>query len=135
MRVSSSKRGGFTLIEVIIAMAIFVIGAVAIVRIFPPALAALQGSQDRSNATRLASGQIERFRLRAANSTLPDSIYNGDTNGGYDDSFGGAFVGTVNSNLSLPRNVQKGTGTALDQGRYIDGERQREASRVVRVLA
>ncbi|HEX8551416.1 MAG TPA: prepilin-type N-terminal cleavage/methylation domain-containing protein [Abditibacteriaceae bacterium] len=126
MRKHTSARAGFTLIEVMIALAIFVVGALAIVRIFPPALAAIQKSQDRTNASRLASSQLERLSPRGNISSTPDAIYSStDDIGTFDTTFAGAFNGTVNSNESLPRDVRGTAITALDKGRFIDGERQR----------
>lgn len=140
-RLGQQGRSGFTLIEVIIALAIFMIGAVAIVRIFPPALAAVQGSGSRTDGSRLASSSLAKMNARIANSTVssvPDAIYFGSSTGVYNTTFGGAFDGTAHRNQSLPRDARlAGNGNAANDsalkigtavtnsGSYIDGERQR----------
>jgi prepilin-type N-terminal cleavage/methylation domain-containing protein len=124
MRRNANRSSGFTLIEVVIAMAIFIGGAVAIVRIFPPGLAAIQGSGNRAVGAREANNVLARWNTQA--NTTPDAIYNvNETTGNYDSTFEGSVVGTANRNKSMPRLVNDITGTALDHFKHIDGEKQK----------
>lgn len=136
---TSARRRGFTLIEVIIALAIFVIGALAIIRIFPPALASIQGAGNRTNGARLASSELARMSVRIGGteaSRVPDAIFFGTSPSTFNTTFGGAFNGTITSNSSLPRDARlAGNGNAANDsalqigtsgsGSYIEGERQR----------
>jgi len=112
----SARRGGFTLAEVAVALAIFVFGALAVVRIFPPALDVIRNSESRATATLLAQSTIERQRRGSA----PDAVY------GTDYSFPGAFAGTVNRNSSLPAKPIESAyvASALSRFRNIVGEKQ-----------
>ena len=62
---SPSSRKGFSLIEVAIALVIFVIGALAIIRIFPGALNVITNNGDQQIATNLNRGS--QVRLKAQN--------------------------------------------------------------------
>ena len=94
-----SRRGGFSLIEVAIAMAIFVFGALAIVRIFPSALGVVQNSEQRAIGQRMA--QTTLARLNAEPRSIPFALF--DTNSALTASpsmwsdFPGAVYGTPNS--------------------------------------
>ena len=105
-----SRRGGFSLIEVAIAMAIFVFGALAIVRIFPGALGVVQNSEQRAIGQRMA--QTTLARLNAEPRSIPLALF--DTNRLLTNpeqlqwsDFPGAVYGTPNSddNQSLAQNA------------------------------
>jgi prepilin-type N-terminal cleavage/methylation domain-containing protein len=118
---SKPKHGasGFTLIEVMIALAIFVIGALAIVRIFPPALNAIQGSESRSIAMNRARAYLARSTTQPG--LIPDSIFETDP------AFVGAVAGTTTRNRSLPTSLEETDiqGSALGRFKRIIGERHR----------
>jgi prepilin-type N-terminal cleavage/methylation domain-containing protein len=89
------RASGFTLIEVMIALAIFVIGALAIVRIFPPALNAIQGSESRSIAMNRSRGFLARST--AQQGLIPDSIYDAAANLDWV-NYPGSVTGTTTRN-------------------------------------
>ncbi|MBI5833966.1 MAG: prepilin-type N-terminal cleavage/methylation domain-containing protein [Armatimonadetes bacterium] len=66
------RNSGLSLIEVLIAMAIFVIGILAVLRIFPKSLGIITTNRDRADAVRMAQARLEE--LRADESRLPDAI-------------------------------------------------------------
>lgn len=132
-RSRQSLRGGFTLIEVVIALAIFVIGAVAIVRIFTPALGVIQNSGTRTVAMR--SAQSALARTSTPQYSEPDWIYDGEpqnlatTSPLYERTWNDlnlTFNGTVNKGRSLPNEpYPTAVGTsALGKFKRIEGERQ-----------
>lgn len=123
-----TRRSGFSLIEVAIALAIFVFGALAIVQIFPPALGVIRNNESRVTATQLSESMLARS---------PDAIYDVeldddgnlvlDTNGNpiwVDTPY--AVVGTASKNASLPAGPTETQfeSSALNHFRYIRGERQ-----------
>lgn len=144
------SAAGFTLIEIMVALVIFVFGALAIVRIFPGALAVVQTSETRAIATRMAQATLARFESQPF--SVPEAIYDYDsafpiTIGNFSD-FNGAVVGTASRNDSLPREPARfedgdlptgnptysGTGsrfaisrTALGRFRRVTGETKRVA--------
>ncbi|HEY0072733.1 MAG TPA: prepilin-type N-terminal cleavage/methylation domain-containing protein [Abditibacteriaceae bacterium] len=69
----SVKRSGFTLVEIAVALAIFVIGALAIIQIFPPALNVVRGSERRTAATQMSRARVVAYEDRAQ--VAPDAIY------------------------------------------------------------
>jgi hypothetical protein len=66
------RLAGLSLIEVLMAMAIFVIGILAVLRIFPKGLGLIGTNRDKASAQRLADSTLAQ--LRAAESQLPDEI-------------------------------------------------------------
>lgn len=129
----STHAAGFTLVEVVVALAIFVIGALAIVRIFPPSLSVIQNAGDRTTAANLSRDVLARFSSEPG--LAPDAVYDDKENqpGVYND-FAGAVVGTISRNDSLPgsrkeedvtgvQGTRDITGTALGHFRRIVGER------------
>ena len=70
----AAKRGrsGLSLIELLVAMAIFLIGILAVLRIFPKALGLVGSTRDRADAVRLAEARLND--LRAADERLPEAI-------------------------------------------------------------
>ena len=66
-------RGGFTLVEVVVALAIFVVGALAIIQIFPPALNVVRGSERRTVAANMSRSRVAALEER--HQIAPDAIY------------------------------------------------------------
>ena len=94
------RRGGFSLIEVAIALAIFVFGALAIVRIFPGALGVVQNSEQRAIGQRMAQSTLAR--LNTDPRSIPFALF--DTNSGLTNpeqlqwsDYPGAVYGTPNN--------------------------------------
>lgn len=112
------RRSGFTLIEVAIALALFVIGALAIVRIFPPALGVIRNNESR--ATAVSMGESTLATLRGREADAPDAVYDGDSTTWND--IASSVTGTATTNDSLPQNVL-GTGSALDHFKFVRGEK------------
>jgi prepilin-type N-terminal cleavage/methylation domain-containing protein len=69
-------RRGFTLVEVMVALAIFVFGAMAILRIFPGALVAVRETEDRATANRMSRARLAGFESRQL--YPPDAVYVAD---------------------------------------------------------
>lgn len=122
-RSSHRRAAGFTLIEVVVALAIFVIGALAIVRIFPPALGVIQNAGDRTTAANLSRGVLTLGRTDPL--VVPDAVSDVTDAGDWND-FQGTMIGTVNQGNSLPRNRDEAAvaSSALGHFRRIIGERQ-----------
>lgn len=59
----SMKKDGFTLIEIIMAMAILAIGVIGVVRLIPVGLKASKSSEMISKAAFLAQKQLEELKL------------------------------------------------------------------------
>jgi|WetSurMetagenome_2_1015567.scaffolds.fasta_scaffold42381_2 prepilin-type N-terminal cleavage/methylation domain-containing protein len=76
------SQSGLTLIEVLIAMVILLIGIYAVLKIFPAGFAVIEESRQRSVANSLAQGELERCKLLADNLySLPEAIVATDNNG------------------------------------------------------
>lgn len=115
-RCDALRRGGFTLVEVVISLAIFVFGALAIIRIFPPALGVIQNSEDRLTAINLNRSAVAQ--LSRSPELVPDAIYDNGPAG-----FVGAVNGTALRNSSLPsNNIQDFDNTALGRFKSISRE-------------
>ena len=70
---SEFRKQGFSLIEVAIALAIFVIGALAIIRIFPGALSVITNNGDQLTANNLNRSVLARLKSESA---VPDATLN-----------------------------------------------------------
>lgn len=128
------RQRGFTLVEVVIALVIFVVGALAIVRIFPPALAAIRGSEEKSRATHSNRGLLASMTAGQVGDSVPvpDATYDCETTNCFGGTQGGgdawadvsaAVVGTANRSGSLPADVNADLSTsALGRFRFIRGE-------------
>lgn len=118
---SRSRRSGFTLIEVAIALAIFVFGALAIVQIFPPALGVIRNNESRVTATQL--GETLLARTAGKPDSVPDAIYDGTVNTWND--YPVAVVGSPTRNGSLPTGMEAAQfdNSALGRFKFVDGER------------
>lgn len=122
-----TSRAGFTLVEIAVALAIFVIGALAIIQIFPPALNVVRGSERRTIATSLSRDRVSTYENRLQ--TAPDAIYT---------TVGGSWVdfksnitnnaltqtGGINS-ATIPQGPNDDiTQTTIGQFKHIRGEKQ-----------
>ncbi|MHB0912429.1 MAG: prepilin-type N-terminal cleavage/methylation domain-containing protein [Armatimonadota bacterium] len=79
LRGTARREEGMSLIEVLVALVVFTIGILAVVRIFPGGFVAVKHTENQALADRLAQGELERWQRRAAN--LPDGILAYDNNG------------------------------------------------------
>ena len=138
----SAPRSAFSLIEVSIALVIFVIGAVALLRIFPPGLGVIESSGNRRTGYKLAQNLLTRYEKNPASSEAfldaPDAIYDAQrvgSNWQWSDVRGSmisrergrvsdANIGTAEL-PGLPRSPDDFRLSMLDRARYISGERQR----------
>lgn len=125
-RRDTSRRGGFTLLEVAIALVIFVFGALAIIRIFPPALGVIQNSGDQLTAVNLNRSTQARFARQPG--LVPDAIYDPNPDADWRDNIVGSVAGTPRRNNSLPiGNIQNlemdYSQSALGHFKNIVGER------------
>ena len=102
-----ARRSGFSLIEIAVALAIFVFGALAIVRIFPRALNVVENSGQRAVGQRMAQTTLAQYQNNPL--SVPDAIIefeyayaaNAGNKYGWSD-FPGSVFGTRNINNSLP---------------------------------
>ncbi len=125
------RRGGFTLVEVVIALAIFLFGALAIIRIFPPALGVIQNSGDKLTALNLNRTSLARFAKES--SAIPDAVHDAYYPVPNEPPIATAVVGSAIRNNSLPkRNVQIIDDSALNHFKYISGEKQKVKSVTVK---
>lgn len=123
-----SRARGFSLLEVAIALVIFVFGALAIVRIFPGALRVINIGGARKNALNLNRATMARVQ-----NNPPYAIYDMDPNGNWTDGFldtttntyqARAVVGSTKRAYSLPRasNQSDFLNSALFSVRGVVGE-------------
>jgi prepilin-type N-terminal cleavage/methylation domain-containing protein len=119
-----ARRGGFSLIEVAIALAIFVFGALAIVQIFPPALGVIRNNESRITATQLSNTLLAQFKNKVTPppEAVFEGVYNTTTSTIEWQDYPAAVVGTSNKNASLPQTVTDFDASALGHFRYIYGE-------------
>ncbi len=126
-----SRRQGFTLVEIMVALVIFVFGAIAILRIFPQGLGIVRDTEHRAVATRMSRTTLGEQESRIA--VQPEAVYNFDPAstfpGGWAEAINLAgqalsYTGGPNSN-SIPRGPQDPIQeTALGRFGRIRGERQ-----------
>ncbi len=72
-------RSGFTLVEVLIALVVLMLGIYAMLRIFPRGYSALEMTQQRTIASQLAEAELNRWRLQPE--AIPDAIIATDYTG------------------------------------------------------
>lgn len=104
-----SRGSGFSLIEVVIALAVFLFGALAIVRIFPGAIAVIQTSEQRNVAQRMNQTSLARYTnaplsVPEAIADIDPTLANTTNPTGWSD-FAGSVYGTATRNESLPRSA------------------------------
>jgi len=75
----TARTAGFTLIEVLVALVVLMIGVYAMLRIFPPGFTAIEVSQQRTTAAQLAEAELTRWKLHPE--SLPDAIVATDYQG------------------------------------------------------
>ncbi len=131
------SRQGFSLIEVAIALVIFVIGALAIIRIFPGALNVINNNGDQQVASNLNSDVLAQLKTEG---TVPSATFNirvnadktlqwttadnADHTANYED-ISASVIGVPRFNSSLPttEDINARTGnSALSRFRGIIGE-------------
>ena len=134
---SRSSRQGFSLIEVAIALVIFVIGALAIIKIFPGALNVIGNNGDQQIAMNLnrdvgarlkSDGAVPyaTFNIKAATDGTPlwTTADNTDHTNDYVD-FNGSVIGVPSFNVTLPTTQEieaQANDSALARYRGIIGE-------------
>jgi len=74
------RQGGFTLVEVLVALAILAVGVYASLAIFPTGFATVAYNRSLTMAARLAEGELQRWKTRAA--SLPEAIVSRDPDTG-----------------------------------------------------
>lgn len=130
LRRSKAQARGFSLLEVAIALVIFVFGALAIVRIFPGALRVITVGGSRQNALSLNRSTMARVQLNP-----PAATYDVGQNSsftwvdGYQDQTTNNFepravLGSTRRGYSLPRQANQSDvdNSALGSVRAIVGE-------------
>ncbi|UCC69765.1 MAG: prepilin-type N-terminal cleavage/methylation domain-containing protein, partial [Armatimonadota bacterium] len=70
---------GFTLVELLVALVVLLIGIYAMLRIFPRGFSAIEVSRQRTTAAQIAELELERWRLQPE--SLPDAIVATDYEG------------------------------------------------------
>ena len=98
---------GFTLIEVLVALAILVIGVYAMLTIFPRGFSAIEAGQQRTVAAQLAEGEIARWKLHPE--ALPEAIVATD----YDGNLITATLYNTTGNDNLERLLVFGEGAVF----------------------
>ena len=76
---SRARTRAFTLIEVLVALVVLMIGVYGMIRIFPRGYSAIEASQQRTTAAQLAEAEIARWLLHPE--ALPDAIVATDYEG------------------------------------------------------
>ena len=116
-RLTRIKQQGASLVEVLIALLILVIGILAIIRIFPGGFIAIRDTQDANLADRLAQAQLEQ--LKQNNAFLLDAVYMYTPDGTFDGDFS-----PVDFNDDYPSTTAPNPAyNDINKARYISGER------------
>lgn len=124
-----ARSSGFTVIEVLVALVILLIGGLAIMNLFPPALNVIKGSENREVAMAQVKGNLARYSSDPA--SIPDAIY--DNTSVNDDV---AVEGSRSRNTSLPQVIANDPvasetnygDSALGHFKHIVGERHKVIS-------
>ena len=120
---ASKSRGAFSLLEVAIALVIFVIGAIALLRIFPSGLNVLENSGNRRVAAQMSQNVLTSYNSGDLASTTPDAIYDfNDTTGLWND-YPASALGLRRQAGTVPVNPDD-FNSAKDALKFISGERQ-----------
>ncbi len=130
------RSSGFTVIEVLVALVILLIGGLAIMNLFPPALNVIKGSENREVAMAQVKGTLARYSSDPA--SIPDAIYdNSGVGGGWTDVVDPkdatkpiAVEGSRTRNNSLAKTLSENdfNASALGHFRHIVGERHKVIS-------
>ena len=116
-----ARRGALSLVEVAVALAIFVIGAVALLRIFPPGLTVIEDSGKRLGGSRMADNLLTRYDVEPL--SIPDAIYDAQWNGDWRwNDYVGAMLPARSKGQSLPRSLDQLDASALGHLRFVRGE-------------
>ncbi len=116
---SSNRRSAFSLLEVAIALVIFVIGAIALLRIFPSGLNVLENSSNRRIAAQMSQNVQTSYNSGDLSSTAPDAIYDAD----YPDSYPSSVLGLRRQSGTVPIS-RDDFNSAKDAMKFISGEKQ-----------
>ena len=126
----TQRKRGFTVLEVLVAMFILLVGGLAILNIFPPALRVIRGSENREIAISMTQSKLETYANEPA--TIPDATYNDDGTGVWSEALTTtapfqpiAATGTRLRNKSLPSAPADFNNSSLDRFKRIVGERHR----------
>ena len=117
-----ARRHGLSLVEVAIALAIFVIGAIALLRIFPPGLTVIEDSGKRLTGSRMADNLLTRYDSEPL--SIPDAIFDAHfDNGAWQwQDYPGAMLPARSKGQSLPRSLDQLDDSALGHLRFVRGE-------------
>ncbi len=118
------QNRAFSLLEVAFALVIFVIGALAILRIFPTGLSVLETSGNRRTGARVADDYVARS-AQHEETNAPEAVYNaeyGSSRWNWTD-FPGSMASTKQNALSMPRGLDDVDSSALGNLRFISGRR------------
>jgi type IV pilus modification protein PilV len=74
MRASSDRRGGFTLVEVLVALGILLIGVVSVLVMFPQSLKAARMAAERSVTSQAAHSVLSQIRASSAESLYKERL-------------------------------------------------------------
>lgn len=128
-----ARSSGFTVIEVLVALVILLIGGLAIMNLFPPALNVIKGSENREVAMAQVKGNLARYSSDPA--SLPDAIYDRVYDAGtgtlrWNEVPDTAVEGSRTRNNSLPKTLSEDDfqGSALSRFKHIVGERHKVIS-------
>ncbi|HLC38951.1 MAG TPA: prepilin-type N-terminal cleavage/methylation domain-containing protein [Patescibacteria group bacterium] len=128
LKVKNSKpaKNGFTLVEVLLALLVFIITTTAIIQLFPAGLRATKTSEKETTASNLLQGEIEKIQNTAyvsVTSQVKNRITSDTTSPFYDYYFQ-TIVIYVNNGLvqsQTETNLKKITATVF----WTDGGQQK----------
>lgn len=69
-----STRAGFTLLEILIAMALLTIGVLGVANLLPAALHHARVAQERTTAAELADGRLGRLKMAGARTAIQNAL-------------------------------------------------------------
>ncbi len=105
------RNGGFTLLEVMVALTILAVGLVAIMRLFPSAVSQSRRSAERTTVSMLAKTELGKVKAGGVGNQLVEWAKNNalrnlaNASGGYDDLYAGwrSTVQRVGGDVDLYR--------------------------------
>jgi prepilin-type N-terminal cleavage/methylation domain-containing protein len=117
----TQQKKGFSLIEVVIALAIFVIGALAIIRIFPTGLGLVEKSGNQQRAANFNRSVVAALKN---SDSIPYAIVNTNTADTWE-PFNGSVIGSAKYNNTLPASLRSTdlTNSALEKYKSISREK------------